>query len=238
MPYNLTSSCIAPTRPVKHQEPITIIILAANIGYGMKSYGPRSLLTINDQTFLDYQTSIIKQVFPNSDIILVTGFMADRVIKKCPSTIRIVENQLFETTNEIEQLRLALNCTLTNSVLILKDNIVFNTDTLKTLALQESCIIYDNNNQLDSSDMGVRIIDEYATFFSYDIPIKWCHIIHLKDKEFKMIKTFCNNRNNSRLYLFEALNIMLNKIEKIKAIQPIGMEITKINSSKDLERIQ
>jgi choline kinase len=238
MPYNLPSSYAVPTRPVKHQQPITIIILGANISHGMKSYGPKTLLTINNQTFLEYQVSTIRQVFPQSDIILVVGFMADRIIKKRPDQIRIIENQFFQVTNEIEQLRLAFNCTLTDDVLILKDNIIFNTDTLKNVVSNESCIIYDSNNQIDPTDVGVTIVNDYGTFFSYDISTKWCHIVYLKNKELRIIKNICNNRNNSKFFLFEALNMILNKTEKIKAIQPINMEITKIDNSRDFFRLK
>jgi choline kinase len=236
----LVASCIAPTRPQnKNLTDITIIILAANICYGMKSYGPKTLLTIHDQvTLLEYQIDLLNTVFPNSDIILVVGFLADKIIKKRPPNVRIIENQLYETTNEIEQVRLALNCALTNNVLIIKDNVIFNVDTLKEIEPNKSCIIYDSQNKIDKSDVGVTIVDNCATIFSYDLPTKWGHVVYLCNKDLSIFKNYCSNRNYSKMYLFEVLNMLLHKIGKIQAIEPKNMEIVKIDTSRDLEKIR
>jgi bifunctional N-acetylglucosamine-1-phosphate-uridyltransferase/glucosamine-1-phosphate-acetyltransferase GlmU-like protein len=234
------TSCIAPTRPNNvSKDSLTIIILAANIGYGMKSYGPKSLLCINNkETLLEYQINIIKTVFPNADIILVVGFCADKIIRKCPKGVRIVENQLFETSSEVEQIRLALNCTLTERILIIKDDIVFNNETFFEITKDKSCIIYESKSQIDSSNVGVTIANNCAQIFSYDIPTKWCHIAYLTNKEFKMLKNLCNNRERSRMYLFEVLNIILNKVGQIKAMEPKNMEIVKIDTSRNLAQLK
>ena len=237
MPRNLPTSYIVPTRPVISNEPITAIILAANIGYGMKSYGPKTLLNINNKSLLEYQTELLRKIFPQLDIILVVGFFADRIIRKCPKSIRIVENQLYESTNETQQLKLALNCTLTDNVLIIKDNIIFNEETLKAITKDKSCIIYDSQKQIDSGDIGINIVDGFVTTFTYDSMIKWCHIAYITGRELKIIRNLCNNKDNAQKYLFEILDIMLHKIDKIKAIEPQNMEIIRINSFRDLERL-
>jgi len=233
-------SCIAPVRRnTNTRTDTTIIILAANIGYGMRSYGPKSLININNnETLLEYQLNLIQTSFPNSDVILVVGFSADRLIKKCPSGIRIVENQLYETTNEVEQMRLALNCTLTDNVLIIKDDIIFNQDTLYSISKENSCIIYDSSNRIDSNNIGVTVVNNYATYFSYDIDTKWCHILYLTQKENKILKNLCNKKDRAKMYLHEVLNLMLNKIGKIKAIEPTNMDIIKIDTSKNIPVLQ
>lgn len=239
------SSYVAPTRPNNvNKSNITIIILAANIGYGMKSYGPKSLLNINNkETLLEYQVNLLKTVFPNSDILLVVGFGADKIIRRCPLGVRIIENQLYETSNEVEQVRLALNCTLTDNVLIIKDDIVFNNETLFEITKDISCIIYDSKNKIDSTNIGVTIVHNEVSIFTYDSPTKWCHIAYLTNKELKLIKNLCNNRERNRMYLFEVFNLMLNaefqsRIGRFKAIEPKNMEIVKIDTSKDLIQLK
>jgi choline kinase len=213
--------------------------MAANIGYGMKSYGPKSLLSINPtETLIEYQLNLIQTSFPNADIILVVGFSADRVIKRCPEGVRIVENQLYEHTNEVEQVRLALNCTLTDNVLILKDDIIFNDETLCSISKNESCIIYDSQEQIDDSNVGVTVIGDYATVFSYDIPTKWCHIVYLTEKDQQTLRTICSKRERNRMYLHEALELMLQRTGKIRAIEPTNMEIVKIDNSRQLIQLQ
>jgi choline kinase len=240
MGYKLPISCIAPTRPSNvDRDNITVIILAANIGYGMKSYGPKSLLNINEkETLLEYQIGIIRNTFPKADIILVVGFLADRIIRKCPLGVRIVENQFYENTNEVAQLRLALNCTLTENVLIIKDDIVFNLETFREISKDKSCVIYDSKQQIDSDNIGVTVVDGNATTFSFDIDSKWCHIAYLTIKDLKIVKNLCANKDNSRLYLFEILNMLLHRVDKIKAIEPKNMEIIKIDTSRDLEKLR
>lgn len=240
MGYRIIPSCIAPTRiSTVDRNNITVIILAANISYGMKSYGPKTLLSVNNkETLLEYQINLIKTVFPQADIILVVGFLADRIIRKCPPGVRIVENQLYEQTNEATQIRLALNCTLTDCVLIIKDDIVFNAETFKELSKDKSCIIYDSKGQIDADNIGVTVVDGYATTFAFGMPNKWCHIAYLVSKELKIIRSLCNNKENHKLYLFELLKITLNRVEKIKAIEPSNMEIIKIDHSRDLEKLK
>ena len=233
-------SHVVPTRRRRvERDDITVIILAANIGYGMKSYGPKSLLNINPtETLLEYQLNMIQTSFPYADIILVVGFAADRVIKRCPPGVRIVENQLYENANEVEQIRLALNCTLTDNVLILKDDIVFNTETFCEISRDQSCLIYDSKNQIDESNIGVTVINGYATAFSYDIEDKWCHIVYLTVKDVTVLKNICNKRDRSKMYLHEALSIMLQRKGKLRAIEPSNMEIVKIDTSTHLIQLQ
>jgi bifunctional N-acetylglucosamine-1-phosphate-uridyltransferase/glucosamine-1-phosphate-acetyltransferase GlmU-like protein len=67
---------------------------------------------------------------------------------------------------------------------------------------------------------------------------KWCHIIFLTEKEKKILQNLCNKKERSRMFLFEVLTIMLQKVGKIKAISPHDMEIMKIDTSKQLQKIQ
>jgi choline kinase len=237
---SIKQSHVVPARRKRvDRNDITVIIMAANIGYGMKSYGPKSLLNINpNETLIEYQLNLIQTSFPNADIILVVGFAADRIIKRCPIGVRIIENQLYETTNEVEQVRLALNCTLTDNILILKDDIIFNDETLCSISKHESCLIYDSQDQIDASNIGVTVIENYATTFSYDIPTKWCHIVYLTEKDQQLLRNICNKRERNRMYLHEALELMLQKTGKILAIEPTNMEIVKIDNSRHLIQLQ
>jgi len=86
--------------------------------------------------------------------------------------------------------------------------------------------------------VGVTIINDCATIFSYDIATKWCHIVYLTQQDTKSLKLLCNKKDRSKMYLHEMLNIMLTRSKKIRAIEPVGMEIVKIDTSKDLHQLQ
>jgi hypothetical protein len=169
---------------------------------------------------------------------LVVGFGADQMIKKCPPMVRIVENPSYEYTNEAEQLRIALNCVITPNVLVIGDDVLFNYETLHKMDKNVSCIFYDSQEQLDPRNVGVTVVNDNATAFSYEIPTKWCHIAYLTEKDMGIVKTLCNQDSHSRLYFFEILNILLNKSKKIRAMEPTNMSIFKIDTSKQLFQIQ
>lgn len=235
----MNNRCIAPTRKNKNPKKYPdIIILGADICYGMKSYGPQSLLKINNKTIIEHQLNIINQVFPKSDVILVAGFGINKIVKKCPENVRIIENPFFDTTNETEQLRLAFNCSLSDSTIILTDGVVFNRRTMEQLDDSNTCVLYDSKNQLNDNDVGINVVDNCAKAFVFESPKKWCHITHLAPQEYRIVKNMCNNKENSKLFFFEILNKVIEKTKKIVAIEPSGMVITKINNSKDLVNIQ
>lgn len=236
---NIPCSYVVPTRRQNNKPELSIIILAANSGYRMRSYGPKSLLNITEkENILDYQVNTLKIAFPKTDIVLVIGFYADRMIKKCPENVRIIENQLFETTNEVEQIRLAFNNIFSSNVLIIKDDIVFGNHILNRLDRSCSCIVYDDTDIIDSDNVGVTVVDNVATVFKYNIDNKWCNILYLIEKDLLRLKTICSNRERSNLYLFEALNILIEKSVKLKAIKTGGDKIVKIDTIKDLGKIK
>ena len=78
-------------------NPLTVIIPVAGMGYRMKSYGPKCLLKANQQqTILQKTIKNIESEYPFSDIIVVAGFEADKIINALPHKIRVVENQNYE----------------------------------------------------------------------------------------------------------------------------------------------
>lgn len=235
----MNNRCIAPTRRSKNtNKNPDIIILGADICYGMKSYGPQSLLKVNNKPIIEHQLEVISQTFPKSDVILVAGFDINKIVRRRPTNVRIVENPFFSVTNETEQLRLAFNCSLSDSVIILTDGIVFNKKTMEYLDCNNTCVLYDSKNQLNSSNVGINVVDGCAKAFVFDSPNKWCHITHLAPKEYKIVKNLCNTKENINLFFSEILNKLVEKTNKIVAIEPPGMIIAKINNSKDLVNIQ
>lgn len=215
---------------------ISVIILDAGIGYRMKSYGPKSLLLANNQHTILQNTlynlaSVLRQPY---EVVLTVGLEADRVIKKSPPGIRIVENQLFETTNQIEELRLALNNIIYNNVLIICGDIIFNENTLECIKQPHSTVVVDSKNRIPAHNIGITEVKDFVSIFAYDIPLKWANMAFLTEKEIKILKSICNNRNLSKLFLYEAFNLLINKKGKLAICEPEGMQIKKIESSKDL----
>ena len=65
----------------------TIIIPAAGAGRRMKSYGPKPLIKVGDSTVIKNQISLLKTYIPDSRIVLVCGFKAERLMNETPPFI-------------------------------------------------------------------------------------------------------------------------------------------------------
>lgn len=219
----------------KHKNQMSIVILAANMGYRVKSYGPKCLLENNSGiALLNLQINNIKAVYPESEIIITVGFEADKVLKKIPPNIRIIENQLYQVTNIIEEIRLSLNNILSGGVLFIQDDIMFNPDTLKKITKFGSTIIVDNGNNIPSEDVGVTVVNNKATIFSYGLQTKWGHIVYLHGHDLSAFKNICSDRSKSKLYLHEALNLLLKEEHVLHCLEPKGMKINKVIPSEGL----
>ncbi len=226
---------IHPRKSDKHKHQMSVVILAANMGYRVKSYGPKCLLEDNNGiTLLNLQINNIKAIYPEAEILITIGFEADKVLKQIPNDIRVIENQLYEDTNTVEEIRLVLNNILNGNVLLIQDDIMFNANTLKKITKFGSTIIIDNNDNIPSENVGVTVVNNKATIFSYGLPTKWGQIVYLQDRDLIAFKKICSDRSKSKLYLYEVLNILLETEHILHCLEPKDMKISKIIPSEGL----
>tara|TARA_R100000008_G_C3581211_1_gene168635 strand:- start:265 stop:981 length:717 start_codon:yes stop_codon:yes gene_type:complete len=232
----ITSAKKSGAGTVRDKE-LTVIIPAAGMGHRMKSYGPKCLLPLNHEDVII--TKIIndtKNLFPFSEIITVVGFEADKIIKVLPKQARVIENQLYDQTNIVESLRLAINNSIHDRILIIYGDLIFNPKSIKDITKDGSCILVDSQGRFKEESVGVTVIDGVVTNFSYGLETKWAQIIYLEGKELETFKSLCLDRKRNKMYPFELFNTMLNRGAKIKALEPEGMSIREINSLRDLEQ--
>ena len=77
----------------------TFVILSAGTGRRTKNYGNKSLIRYGDKRIIDHQVETIKSAYGmNTDIILVTGHMSDKVVRDIDG-LRIVENPFFDSAH-------------------------------------------------------------------------------------------------------------------------------------------
>ena len=216
---------------------VSVIIPAAGLGSRMKSYGPKCLfLTSNGSTILDNIIKNVKKVYPHCEIIVATGFEADRVIESTPKEVRIVENQLYDKTNIVESIRLSLNNAVNNDVIIINGDLIFNVFTLQNITKRGSCALIDTQSRFSKNEIGVTTNEDGVIHFSYGLSTKWAQIVYLTNKELSLFKTFCNDRENNTKHTFEILNMVIENGGHILADEPKGMQIIEVNSIKDIPR--
>lgn len=214
---------------------IAVAILSAGIGQRIKSYEPRSMIKINNYTLIDRQISIINQCFIDPEIIGVFGYECQKICKKIGDKIRIVENQLYESTNTAESLRLAFNNTNRNKFLFLHGDLYFNKQTLLNLEYSKSFVVVDNKGMFEDKEAGLTIVNNKATIFSYGLKSKWCQIAFFTGKELKIAKQLFNKFEDSdkKMLSFEVLNNMISMGANFICYEPNGMEILEIDKIGD-----
>jgi len=224
---------------------ISVILLCDSPGHRMRSYGPVSLVSVNGAVrLIDLQIEAIKSTFNNFEIILCLGFDSDKVYRYIRSkhkdlNIRIVENQLYDTSNSCESLRLSLKNICNDKVLICDGNLIIDSKLLSNLSISTSSIMVEENPN-NTLEIGLNIDNNIVQHFSFGAKNIWSEIIYLNGKPMidNLVKILLNHDNKNRL-MFEALNELLsaNAANKFQVIKN-PFQLTKINNVKTYHNIK
>ncbi len=220
------------TQPIKgslaSENNMTVILLGADVEPRRKSYGPKSLLTLdNKYNVIEHQIDAVKNVFPKADIILVAGFQAQSVVNK-GYPIRIVENPFFEETSDVEQIRLGINASVSRKVLIVSGDLVFDAHSIHGIDTHGSCILYKECINDDES-LGITQNRDVLEHITYKLPNKWLYNLYLEEKELICLKKFLKTKERSKLLFFEAVNYLVDSGSILKAIPNIHGIMHKVN---------
>jgi choline kinase len=215
---------------------LTIIIPAAGEGSRMKTYGPKSLINIaKNLTIIEYQISLLKDRFPHATIILVSGYESLKVMDKTPSGIVHIENINFSTTNNLKSVAIGLRASITNHVLIINGDLVFNNDAISYNFNTDSVVLIDDSNTMTDNEVGCTINNKYLENIMYELPNKWAQIAYFTADELRLLKKIAYNPLNEQLFMFEAINKIIDCGGKILAASPENIKVNDIDCSKDLE---
>lgn len=236
MSTRFTTKITSTTKSHNNISDTVIAILGAGIGSRIKSHEPRSLIKIGNKTLLEHQLCTLRECFETPEIIAVVGCKAEKVIKKIRGNVRIVENQIHETTNTSESIRLAFNNSLKGNFLFIHGDLYFNTSTLKNVDYSKSFVIVDNKKMIHDKEVGLTIHNNAATIFSYGLPTKWCQIAYITGRELKILKNIFNkfDTTQKKMLSFEILNKMISMGAIFKCYEPKNMSILEIDRIKDL----
>ncbi len=224
-------------REDNNKNDMTIIILSAGIGGRIKSNEPRSLIKIGNKTLIEHQIDTINSSVDNQEIIGVFGYAIEKIIKKISGKLRVVENQIYDQTNNSESLRLAVNNTNKGNVLFFHGDLYFNDKIFSNLNYKRSFILVDSKGMMKAKEIGVTIHNNKATMLSYGLPIKWCQMAFVTGKELKLLKNILNKLQGSqkKLLSFEIINKMISMGANFECHEPKNMSIVEIDCIKDLK---
>lgn len=229
----------------KKSELVSVLLLAENHGYRMKSYGPISLVNVGETTLLEHQIQAISSAFVNFEIVLCSGFETNKIYsfiksKFGPSIkIRIVENQVYYHSNCCESIRLCMNNVMTDNLIICGGGVLLTSSYLKSLDLKQSSIVYQDKTENNLFDVGV-ITNRNNKLESLSLAVKdkcWTELMYLCGAG--MIKSFYQIVSNPEFktkFFFEAINNW-NHRKNVNVYKNESEPIIKINNIKTLKRI-
>jgi hypothetical protein len=216
---------------------ITVILLCDSSGYRMKSYGPVSLVTINDIKLIDLQIQCIRNVFENFEIILCVGFDAEKICKYIRSEhgdtrIRIVENQLHNVSNSCESLRLSLNNTTNNKVVVCDGNLILNEECLRSIDTDCSCVLVEED-ACENLEIGLNIDDkQIVQHLSYGANNTWSEIFFLNGLEIiESLRKIVTKYDSKTRFVFESINELIKMKYEVKSMSNKN-KVIKINNIK------
>ena len=214
---------------------ISIVLLCDSPGYRMKSYGPLSLISIGNKKLIDIQINAIKNAFHNFELILCLGFDTDKVYRYIKSkypqiNIRIVENQLFNSSNSCEGLRLSLNNIYNENILICDGTLLLSNKILGLLDYNKSCVLVENN-PFHAMEIGLNYNQSnIVTHFSFGAKYTWSEIIFLTGQEIiSSLQKILINYDSKTRFMFEAFNELINNNYNIKTIKNKS-QLIKVNN--------
>lgn len=221
----------------KDKDPITLAVLSAGAGSRIKSHEPRSLIKIKGIPLLLHQIQALTSFFSKGEIIVAVGCHANKIIKRIPRDIRVIENQLHETTGAVESLRLVVNNSVANRMFITHGDIFFTAHDLEGSDFSKSFIIVDTQNRMSEREVGVVSTDDIVNTFSYGLKTKWCQVVYLAEKEFLILQQLFlkNGESYEKMLTFEVLNLIINKGGSFVCREPDGMKLFEIDSMRDLK---
>ena len=227
---------ITQRKEVTPNDGICVAILSAGNGSRIKSYEPRSLLKIKGSYLLDHQIQTVGESFENPEIVNVVGCHANRVIKKSKNRTRIIENQLYDSSNSSESMRLAFNSTTNKNFLFMHGDLYFNTKTLD-LDYGSSFVIIDTKNRFKDTEVGLNIYEDRLTAMSYGLPTKWAQIAFVTGNEYKILSNIFQKyeAQDKKRLSFEIINMIVEAGGQFKCYEPKGMNIKEIDRIKDIK---
>jgi len=224
-------------------RPYSIIIPSAGMGNRMKSYGPKSLIEIKEETtILENQLKYIYRYFYKPQVIVVTGFGSEKINQRLKNkNIDLVENNDWKETNVAESISIGLQEVKHKNLILLYGDLVFNAWTLKAPFGLYSMLLIDKSGLMKKEEVGCSINNSEIANLMYDLPHKWAQIAYFTGKELDMLKQKLSREcklNYRKSFGFEIINSIIEEGGKFIAHSPPRMKISDIDSSKDLASVE
>tara|TARA_Y100001970_G_C14251329_1_gene872111 strand:- start:1647 stop:2198 length:552 start_codon:yes stop_codon:yes gene_type:complete len=176
-------------------------------------------------------------MFVKPNILVGVGVESQKIMKRFSGQVSFVENQLYETTGSFETLRLLVNASTDDSILLVHGDLYFNSDILETADFSKSFVVLDTTNSIADREVGMTMVNEKVSILSYGLKDKWAQMAFFTGKELAMLRQLCYkaNQESKSLLTFEIINSIINKGGSFKVHKPNKTFIVEIDCMKDIK---
>jgi len=223
---------IRQTNPTRKVKDISVILLSAGVEDRAKGQGTPCLFDVGSTVMLDYQIDTLNKIFAKCTIIPVIGFQSGKIISRLHNKIGVIENQLFSDTNSVESLRLGINSTTSDNVLIIHGNTIFNQSVFVDHSFNKSFVMYDDKDAMKEGCVGIISNNGMLNNMYYGLKDKWCNILYTTGKTTKLLRNLINKEKFSNKVMYEVINELI-KNTKIYTYRNAGNNVLEINNFRE-----
>tara|TARA_R100000995_G_scaffold73577_1_gene42410 strand:+ start:1160 stop:1873 length:714 start_codon:yes stop_codon:yes gene_type:complete len=214
-----------------------VALLSAGLGNRIRSNEPRSLIKIGGKCLLELQLEALSSMFSEPNILVGIGVESQKIVKKFTGRVRLVENQLYKTTGPFETLRLLVNSSTDDSLLVIHGDLYFNSNILDGADFSKSFVVSDTTGSILEREVGITSVNNKASILSYGLKDKWAQIAFFTGRELATLRSLCckSNDDSKHLLTFEIINSIINKGGSFKVHKPDKTFIVEIDCMKDIK---
>lgn len=219
---------------------MNVVILVPEITKGMKSIGSKALLKIKQSmSVIDYQIHEIRKYSSQTKISIVSGFEHDKIHKlyNHSKNIEVLYNNTYANTNHGASLSVFLESkdSIKHNLLVIANGVLFKNNPFKLKNNQKSTSqIYCINKPKNNFDIGY-IGGSSVEYLFFDLPNKWTECVMFDIESLVLIKSI-DKKKISQMYLFEIINLLIERKLKFDVITSDKKNFMKINNLKDIPR--
>lgn len=174
---------------------ISVIIISPLLGY---KTGNKVFFLTNE---IEQKIKTLKEFLSNPDIVLVIG---NQNIER--KNYRVIQNQLYYDSGEVEQVRLGIQATIHKKILIIKDNYNLEIEKIQHGIKKGYEFTTVGCNE---SNPGITIDNNKLINIAYGLNPKFNNVIFINNR-LKEVEDFVSKKHNSNKNIHEIVQHLIN----------------------------
>lgn len=225
--------------------PISVLLMAQEATKGLKSFGPKVLLNItNNKKVIDYHINNFINLQKGARIITSVGFDSEKIVKYL-STIKQNKKQInntlfcedYNNKNDGYVLSQFLNkYPDTTGLLIIPAGVLFKSNAIAKKNVSKKSTIFLLNKYAENFETGCSIQNEEIKYVFFDLDHCWTECVYFNQESIAELKRIIANKNIDNKFIFEIINILLEKNIKFEYETISYKKFIKVNNNKQTKK--